>query len=183
MGSPTTPTAIALGTFVVGDDSRLHAFIRRFRAGDEVTYRLALDAAARVLAGWRDSIPGIGLVVAVPPHSPLETHRPLDRLVSELAGRGNWVAPAEPPLQRVLRVPEAKVERTDPARLAASLRWEAPRQSGPIVLVDDVIRSGATIAACVAAIRAADPSATVSLILALARAVERGDEPRTPAAG
>lgn len=183
MDSPTVPTAIALGMFVVGDDSPLHALIRQFRTGDETAYRVALDAAARALAERQDSIPGPGLLVAVPSHSPDQARRPLDRLVSELAAYGNWVAPAESPLSRVFVVPEAKLERADPTRLAASLRWAPRRQSGLIVLVDDVIRSGATIAACVAAIRAANPSATVSLILGLARATERGDEPRTSAAG
>lgn len=180
MANPTAQMAIALGTFVVGDDSALHALIRRFRAGDEDSYRIVHDAAAPALVERQDSIPSPGLLVAVPSHSPGEARRPLDRLVSGLAAYGNWVAPAEPSLSRVLLVPEAKLERADPMRLAASLRWVPPRQSGPIVLVDDVIRSGATVAACVDAIRATNPSATVALIPGLARATYYGDEPRTP---
>jgi predicted amidophosphoribosyltransferase len=174
---------IALGTFVAGDDSALHALIRRFRAGDPDAYRIALEAAARALAEQRDSIPRPGLLVAVPAHSPSDARRPLDRLVSDLAAHGDWAAPKDPPLRRVLRVPEAKLGRTDPASLAASLRWTPPRQSGPIVLIDDVIRSGATIAACVTAIRATRPSTTVSLILGLARATGPDDGTRPPVAG
>jgi predicted amidophosphoribosyltransferase len=179
---PGVPTTIALGAFVAGEGSPLHALIRRFRAGDEAAYRVAFNAAARALADHADQIPAASLLVAVPSHSPDDMHRPLDRLVADLAARADRTAVGPPSLRRVREVPEAKLVWTNPARLAASLRWAPSRPCGSIVLVDDVIRSGATIEACLAAIAAASPSARVALVLGLTRAMAHNDE-AAPTAG
>lgn len=171
MPDPGVPTTIALGAFAAGEGSPLHALIRRFRAGDEAAYRVAFDAAARALVDRADQLPAGSLLVAVPSHSPDDTHRPLDRLVADLAAHTDRTVAGPRWLRRVREVPEAKLVWTDPARLAGSLRWDAPRPSRSIVLVDDVIRSGATIEACLTTIAAASPSTRVALVLGLTRAI------------
>lgn len=146
---PVTPRVVAGAGFPRGEPSALHDLARALRAGDAD----ALEAvAAVVLAGLARQAPALlaatGVtVVPMAGHLPGEpsgaSRRLAERLALDLPG---WVAGAGP--ARIAVAPSAiDGGPRAPATEAATLRWPGVAGAGPVVLVDDVVRSGATLEA------------------------------------
>ena len=149
----------ALGSFDRGrsfPDDPVHALVRRFRGGEPAAVD-AVVAAART-AIERDSrlrSPSIAGVL-VPGHDGAD-HPGLITLLAALSEGGGWTPATGRVLVRRTPAAEAKLGGTrDPALEAESLE-AAPSRLRPavrtIVLVDDVLATGGTVAACVAALR------------------------------
>ena len=177
-----TMTIVLLGTFDPHDDGGLHGLIRRFRAGDP-------DACAAVARGALDALrgefrqPPAAVLVPVPGHEPGSPGGQRLALAREIARALGWALPEPVPLRRVHAVPPAKAGGSrDATAAAASLAWD-DGGAGPgstIVLFDDVLATGGTIDASVAAIRRDGGHAREIRVLVLARAVA-GPVAGTPA--
>ncbi len=170
---PDVPTLVALGTFARADPGGLHGLIRAFRTGDpaaaETVARGVLDAVAASppLARVR------GVVVPVPGHAAGVDDGPRMGLARRLAATCGWLVPEPPPLRRVASVPEAKARPPrDADAETASLRWDDERveRGSVVILLDDVLASGGTIAAAVAAIRRDSIAARDIRVVVVARA-------------
>jgi predicted amidophosphoribosyltransferase len=143
------PPAVLLGSFARDAADPLHALIRAAHAGQPAALkRLTADIRAALVDL---DVGELGVIVPVPGHRAGSVTPLVTLLATELrAATGGPLAVGA--LRRVRDTPEAKVHgMSDPS----TLRWDAPRSGASIVLVDDVIRSGATLEACVAAIRGA----------------------------
>ena len=94
-------------------------------------------------------------LVPVPGHRPGTASPVPVKWTMDLARGRAWVVPAPPPLRRVHAVAPAKDRGVRaPNREEASLRWtEASPSGSTVLLIDDVIASGATLRSCAAAIR------------------------------
>ena len=164
----SVPTAIVLGSFQLARASSLHRLIRAARTGDPTAIGTVVDRLGQAIGSIWPTITD-GVLVPVPGHLPA-SDVPLVRIASsEIATRRGWVY-AEGALRRRRPAPAAK---TGPVRDRCteieSLRWIAPERGQTIVLVDDVVRSGATLRVCAEAIRAAgDRRQIVAIALAAA---------------
>jgi predicted amidophosphoribosyltransferase len=166
------PIAILLGTISTAVDDPLHDLVRAARTGDAAAFSEVIDRV-RLLAP--DTWPDIrsAVVAGVPGHRPGPANRLVLAVAEELAGARGW-SHARDALRRIQPAPEAKTGgiRAAPAE-AATLAWATPPEGIAIVLVDDVVRSGTTLDACAAAIRAASDQRPI-VAVAVARSAVAG---------
>jgi hypothetical protein len=159
-----------------------HDLLRAFRAGDPGAFaevhaqvRLAVAPLAARLFG-----PGT-IAVAVPGHRSGSVNAPCESLIRALAAEFSTLLPGPGVLMRIRDAPEAKAgERRDPAAEAATLSWEArlvPARVRRVLLVDDVVRSGATLWAARAAVPTGLASGTVALAVFHAMPADAGATP------
>jgi hypothetical protein len=158
---PTVPPAdhafddvyLILGTFKADEPGGLHALVRSARAGES-------DAVRRVLE----------VLTIVPSHLPGREQPLLEAVAEVLAEERGWRLSADA-LVRVLPAAEAKLG--GPRNVfdeSPTIDWQRPwPEARVIVMLDDVYRSGASIAACRRAIARAGDSRPIHAT-ALARA-------------
>jgi hypothetical protein len=173
----------ACATFPFDEPSALHDLARAFRAGDEAAFEAAVALVEEALLA---GIVGLDVAdgrpasaVAVPGHRAGAVNGPCERLIQRLTEDLDWVRNAPGVLERIADAPEGKAgpdrNATDEAK---TLRWRADglAPDGPVILLDDIVRSGATLQA---AILAAPPDLAFRLVpVAVFRAV-----PSTPGSG
>lgn len=163
------PTRILLGSFSADDPDPLHDLLRAARAGDANALAQMIDrvriAAPEVWPEVRGAI-----VIAVPGHLPGPANQFVVAVAETLATVRGWDHRRDS-LRRMRPAPEAKTGAPrDQTAEATTLGWAPHVQGTAIVLVDDVIRSGTTLAACSRAIRATgDPRRVVAIVLAARR--------------
>jgi hypothetical protein len=140
---------IACTTFARSGPSELHDLARAFRHGDP-------DAVERVtvqtIAGLRREAPGLAAttdvtVVPMAGHVAGTGSGSADRLAVALAeAHPGWTTTAA--IERVADAPRAMdATARVPAAEAATLRWSSVHGTGPILLVDDVVHTGASLEA------------------------------------
>ena len=140
---------IAGAAFRRGEPSELHDLARAARSGDSA----ALEAMAAVLlAGVAREAPDLlaaeGVtVVPMAGHLAGTASGPAEGLARGLCiARPGWLEAPGP--ERLADAPAASVAgERDPAQEAATLRWPGVRGRGPVLLVDDVVRTGASLEA------------------------------------
>jgi predicted amidophosphoribosyltransferase len=164
-------TRILLGTFAAGHADPLHLLIRAARAGDRVAVSEVIDRVRVVAwAAW----PGIqsAVVVAVPGHRAGPANRLNLEVASELGLIRRWNhAPGA--LRRWRRAPEAKFGGArDAMAEATTMEWVSADGGEAIILVDDVIRTGLTLQACAATVRASGDRRRIVGLAVAARASE-----------
>jgi len=165
-------TAVLLGSFAFNKPDRLHDLIRTARAGSPKAIAKVLDGVQRTIL---DVWPGIteATIVPVPPHVPGHAHPLLLAICEEIATARGWRVATEA-LRRIGPAPEGKAGGArNPESEATTLIWDGSSPSSAIVLVDDVVRSGATLQACAGAVRAGGDDRTL-LAIALARVENPG---------
>jgi hypothetical protein len=179
---------IACATFPREGASARHDLARAFRDGDEAAFDAVLALVVAVLGRpggvlGGETAQGSVAAVAVPGHTAGARNLPCERLVAALASRFPALRVAPGALVRVADAPAAlgAAER-DPAAESSTLAWRpglVPSAATTLLLVDDVVRSGATLAA---AVLAAPPSIAPRIVPV---AVFRAEEPpgATGAAG
>jgi phosphoribosylpyrophosphate synthetase len=163
------PTRILLGSFSADRADQLHDLLRVARAGDA-------DAMSAILDRLRSAAPSVwpgidgAVVLAVPGHLPGPANPLVLAVADDLAAARGWDHRRDA-LRRVRPSPQAKSGAArDAAAEAETLVWVPAPGGTAIVLIDDVIRTGATLAACATAIRAAgDPRQVVAIVLAARR--------------
>ena len=167
--SPFAATVeILLGSFPIGDPGGLHRSIREARRGDPGALDALLDDVRRAA---REAWPDVsdGLVVPVPGHLAGGATALVRSIAVAIADTRGWQL-APDGLVRVHDVAEAKSAGLRMESESTSLEWHGDERGDVVVLVDDVMRSGATIQACLAAIRTAgDGRPVVAVAVAEAR--------------
>jgi predicted hotdog family 3-hydroxylacyl-ACP dehydratase len=145
----------ACASFPLDAPSDLHDLARAFHAADAA----ALDAVVRLVtdavhAGAAGVSTAPAAVVVVPGHLPGSRNEPTLALAQRLVATLGWPRPGDGILVRLAPAPEGRtaVGRL-PAEEAATLRWHTGDlpDAGTVVLLDDVVRTGSTLAAAVAA--------------------------------
>ena len=161
-------TAILFGSFALDAPDPLHDLVRTARAGSpEAILEIVSGVRREVTALWPEL--SDATVVPVPRHVPGPAHGLVVAVCDAIADARGWRMAADS-LRRTRPAPEGKVGGTrDPETEAATLTWDGSTPGPVIVLVDDVVRSGATMNACVSAVRASGDERTL-LAVALARA-------------
>ena len=143
-----------LGVIRPDREDRLHALLRAARLG-EAGAAAQLRASVRAAAWDCGAAITNGVIVPIPPHLPAPTGVVVGLVAQALSNARGWPVESEA-LVRHLPVPEAKAGGVRDARAEQrSLRWRMPAAGDVIVLVDDVVRSGATLVAAERTIRAA----------------------------
>ncbi len=175
MSAPLRPEVVSFSSFARAGASPLHDLARAFRAGDPEALASVLALAGPALDRWFDATPAPGasasgsvpVVVAIPlpGHLAGSLNEPCLALLHALAATRPRLVPVPGLLARIADAPEAKLAPPPPlARLpseeAETLAWRpdllpADLASAPILLLDDIVRSGASL---LAAIAAAPPS-------------------------
>lgn len=140
---------IACERFLRTGRSQLHDLARAARGGDPA----ALDAVAAIMsAGAAREAPALGSAIGVTV-VPMAGHHagsfsgPAPELARRLcAAQPAWRAAVGP--ERLADAPHAlHTDARDPAAEAATIGWRDVPGDGPILLVDDVVRTGASLAA------------------------------------
>jgi hypothetical protein len=162
------PTAILLGSFSLDGDDPLHDLVRSARTGDPEAVLEALRQVRRsITAVWPEVTDAT--VVPVPRHVPGPANRLVMATCEEIAVTRGWRVGWDA-LRRTRPAPEGKAGgMRDPETEAGTLTWAGATPGPVIVLVDDVVRTGASIQACGRAVRARGDKRTL-LAVALARA-------------
>lgn len=169
-GPGGVPLAVLLGPFQAGQEDELHAQIRAARRGGPAAVEALLAGVAGAAPGaWPDL--GSALVYAVPGHLPGGSSPLVEAAAATIAASRGW----ELHLQALMRLrpsPEGKLgsERipaleslTLSVVATGSARGDRPEA---IVLVDDVVRSGASLLACADAVRrSGDAGLIVAIVI------------------
>ena len=139
---------IACASFRRDGPSELHDLARALRGGDEA----ALDAVvAIVLAGAAREAPNLlaapdAILIPMAGHLTGTVSGSAQRLVDRLCAAGPGWAPAQGP-ERIADAPRAlDAGVRDPAE-AATLHWPDVPGKGPVLLIDDVVHTGASLEA------------------------------------
>lgn len=147
------PTAVLLGSFELNKPDRLHDLIRTARAGRPGAIEEILGGVRRAIRTvWPEII--VATLVPVPRHVPGPAHALIMATCEEIARARAWHIAGDA-LRRTRPASEGKAGGPrDAESEATTLAWIASVPGTAIILVDDVVRSGATIEACVRAVRA-----------------------------
>jgi hypothetical protein len=162
------PIRILLGSFRLGAADPLHALVRAARDGDPAAVADVVQRARQAAAAtWEDLDDAV--VVPVPPHVPRVPHPLLLAIAAELADVRGWSSAADA-LRRDRPAPEGKTaDARDLDPEVETLHWQPPPYGAVIVLLDDVVRTGATLRVGAEAIRrAGDRRRVVAIGLAAA---------------
>lgn len=120
-----------------------------FRRGDAAAFAPVLDAVrAAVERGTPDLAGDEVVVAAMPGHLPGTVHAPLERLAGALAAEHRGWRHGRGLLTRVAAAPSGReASERDPAAEAATLRWASVQSAASVLLLDDVVRTGASLEA------------------------------------
>lgn len=162
------PETLACIPFLRDVPSPRHELVRRFRAGDPGAVAQVLAQVRRAVAPHAARMFAPGTIgVAVPGHRAGSVNAPCELLIRALAAEFPDLIPGPGVLVRVRDAPEAKAGQVrDPVAEARTLSWEAhlvPAGVRRVLLVDDVLRSGATLDAARAAVPSGLAASTVAL--------------------
>ena len=138
--------------FDPAQESRAHDLVKACRRGDEEALAAALAWSDQAFIGLQQTR-GMGrlLGVPVPSHQPGNRNRVAEVLIEAWSARG-LMLPGFDLLVRMALAPAAKeLGRRDVGFEADTLSWResaASAEADAVLLVDDVLRSGNTLAAC-----------------------------------
>ena len=160
------PTRILLGIFAADLADPLHALVRAARTGDGVALPEVVDRIRLVAwTAWPEIESAV--IVGVPGHRPGPVNRLILEVAGELAVIRGWNHDRGA-LRRWRLAPEAKLGGPrDSMADAATMKWVSAGGGETIILLDDVLRTGSTLQACAATVRAAgDCRRIVGLVIA-----------------